>query len=285
MTSGSTRRQFLHYAVLGSAATLLAACGQASPAAPTAAPAAPPKPTAAPAAAPTTAPTSAPAATSAPVAATGGAAPTGTLRYANADFNNESMDPIVIATQWGWALYDSLVTYDQRGNVVGDIAENYNLSPDGLTWTFNIRKGVKFHNGDPLTSADVVFSLQHFGFKESTNPWSPYIHKNNESNTATDDYTVVYKAQRPEWALKVPFAQVLILPKNYFTSVGQDGFRNKPIGTGPYKYVNHVPKASMEFEANTDYWGPAKPQWARIVEPWCPKRQLASRSFNVATST
>ena len=181
------------------------------------------------------------------------------------------MDPIVITSQWGWALYDSLLTFDQQGNVVGDAAENYSLSADGLTWTFNIRKGVKFHNGDPMTAADVVFSLQHFGSKESTNPWSPYILKNNESITATDDYTVVFKAQKPEWPLKVPFVETLILPKTYFESVGQDGFRAKPIGTGPYKFASYVPKTSMDFEANTDYWGPAKPQWAHITESLVPE--------------
>jgi peptide/nickel transport system substrate-binding protein len=253
---------------------IVAACGPAAaPPAPTSAPAPAAAPTTAPTAVPKPAATTAPAAvaTTAPAAAAAGAAPSGTLRYASADFNNESMDPIVIATQWGWALYDSLVTFDQQGNVIGNVAENYNLSPDGLTWTFNIRKGIKFHNGDPLTSADVVFSLQHFGSKESTNPWSPYILKNNESITATDDYTVVYRAQRPEWPLKVPFAQTLILPQKYFNSVGQDGFRARPVGSGPYKYVNHVPKTSMEFEANTDYWGPVKPGWAHITETLVPE--------------
>ena len=117
--------------------------------------------------------------------------PSGTLRVANADFANESMDPINLESLWGWAMYDSLMTFDQQGNVVGNVAEKYSLSPDGLTWTFNVRKGIKFHNGDPLTSADVVFSLQRFGSKESTNPWSPYILKNNESITAKDDYTVI----------------------------------------------------------------------------------------------
>ena len=181
------------------------------------------------------------------------------------------MDPIVLATQWGWAMYDSLLMPDAHGNMVGNIAETYSLSPDGLTWTFNIRKGVKFHNGDPLTAEDVVFSLQHFGSKDSTNPWSPYILKNSESITATDDHTVIYKAQKPEWPLKVPFAQTLVLPKNYFQQVGQDGFQAKPIGSGPYRFVNHVPKTSMELEANSDYWGPVKPSWAHILETLVPE--------------
>jgi peptide/nickel transport system substrate-binding protein len=269
----------------GGLAALAAACGPAgTPAASTQAPASNP-PTAAPAAAPTTAPAAAPttppaaaattapaaaAATSAPAAASG-AAPSGTLRYASADFSSETMDLVVVGGNWPYTMYDSLLTYDQQGNVVGNIAEKYNLSDDGLTWTFNIRKDVKFHNGDPMTAADVVWSIQHFGSKESTNPWSPYILKNNESITAADDYTVVYKAQKPEWTLKVPFATTYILPQAYYQKVGQDAFRAAPVGTGPYKFNKWVPKTSMDFDANTDYWGAAKPQWQHVTETLVPE--------------
>ena len=251
--------------------SVLAACGPAAATTPTSGPASAPapNPTAAPAAAPTLAPAAAANPTTAPAAAAGGA-PSGTLRYANADFSNESLDPINLESTWGFAMYDSLLTFDEQGDVVGNLADNYTLSDDGLTWTFKIRQGVKFHNGDPLTAADVVFSLQRFGSKDSTNPWSPYILKNNESITAPDDYTVIYKAQRPEWPLKIPFAWVRIWPKNYFNQVGQDGFRANPVGTGPYKFSKWVPKTSMEFDANTDYWGP-KPQWAHIIETLVPE--------------
>jgi peptide/nickel transport system substrate-binding protein len=267
-----SRRTLLRRAgttALGAASlsAILAACGpSAVPASSTPAASVPTSP-AQPAA--TSAPASAPAATAAPASAA--AAPSGTLRYASADFAGESMDPIVIASQWGWAMYDTLLTFDAQGNVVGHIAEKYDLSPDGLTWTFNIRNGIKFHNGDPLTAADVVFSLQRFGSKESTNPWSPYILKNNDSITAPDDYTVIYKAQKPEWPLKIPFGQTHILPKNYYEKVGQDGFRAQPIGSGPFKFVKWVPKTSMEYDANPDYWGAAKPQWAHITETLVPE--------------
>jgi peptide/nickel transport system substrate-binding protein len=282
-----TRRTVLRRAWLGAASlSILAACGPAAAPAPTSAPAAAPTtppaapttaptvaPTAAPAAAakPTVAPASAPTAAATTAAAASSAAPTGTLRVASADFGNESMDPINIESLWGWAMYDSLLTFDPQGNVVGGVAENYNLSSDGLTWTFNIRKGIKFHNGDPLTAADVVFTLKRFGSQESTNPWSPYILKNNESITNPDDYTVIFKAQKPEWPLKIPFAWTRILPMNYYNSVGEDGFRAAPVGTGPYKYSKWVPKTSMEFEANTAYWGTAKPQWQHITETLVPE--------------
>ena len=301
------RRAALRAALGVMGASLLAACAPSTPApAPTSAPAAAPtqapaaKPTTAPAAAPTTAPAAAPtaaaaakpttapaaAATTAPAKPAASAAPTGTLRFANADFGSESMDPIVIDSQWGWNMYDSLLRFDQQGNVVGNVAESYDLSADGLTWTFKIRKGIKFWNGDPLTAQDVVFSLQRFGSKESTNPWSPYILKNNESITAKDDDTVVYKALKPEWPLKVPFAWTRILPKNYFEKVGQDGFRAAPMGSGPYKFVKWVPKTSMEFDANTGLLGPGQAAvGARSPRRWCPKRPRASPSWSAAKST
>jgi peptide/nickel transport system substrate-binding protein len=266
------RRAFLRAGLAGVSLSILAACGPAAAPAPTSLPAAPtvaaaaakPAATTAPAAAATTAPAAAPTAAAA-------AAPTGTLRVANADFSSETFDPIVVGGGWPSTLYDLLLVFDQQGNVKGNIAEDYNLSPDGLTWTFRIRKGVKFHNGDPLTASDVAFSIQRFGSKESTNPWSPYILKNNESITATDDSTVTYKAQKPEWPLKIPFATTPILPKNYFEKVGQDGFRAAPVGSGPYKFAKWVPKTSMEFAANTEYWDTVKPQWASIVETFVPE--------------
>ena len=276
-----SRRAFLRRAGLGAVSlSILAACGPAAAPSPTSPPAAA---TAAPAAAPPAAPK--PAATTAPAAAAtsepgaapttappaAAAAPTGTLNVAIADFSSESFDPIVVGGGWPSTLYDLLLVFDDTGNVKGNVAEKYSLSPDGLTWTFNVRKGIKFHNGDPLTAADVAFSIQRFGSKESTNPWSPYILKNNESITATDEYTVIYTAQKPEWPLKIPFATTPILPKNYFEKVGQDGFRAAPVGSGPYKFVKWVPKTSMEFAANTDYWDTVKPQWASIIETFVPE--------------
>ncbi|MBV8717253.1 MAG: ABC transporter substrate-binding protein [Chloroflexi bacterium] len=273
-----SRRALLRRAGLGAVSlSILAACGPAAAPVPTSPPA--PAPTALATTAPTTAATTAPtavpqaAATTAPTTApaASAAAPTGTLRVANADFSSETFDPIVVGGGWPSTLYDLLLVFDEQGNVKGNVAEDYNLSSDGLTWTFKIRKGIKFHNGDPLTATDVAFSIQRFGSKESTNPWSPYILKNNESITAPDDSTVVYTAQKPEWPLKVPFATTPILPKNYFDKVGQDGFRAAPVGSGPYKFVKWVPKTSMEFAANTDYWDTVKPQWASIIETFVPE--------------
>lgn len=204
---------------------------------------------------------------SSPVSA---AKPTGTLRIATQDFSYESMDPIFWESFWGWAMYDPLLTFDKKGNIIGSVAESYKLGADGLTWTFKIRKGIKFHNGDPLTSEDVAFSVTRFASKESTNPWSPYLRGNFNSVSTPDPYTFIYKSQRPEPPLAIPFAWTRILPKKYFEKVGQEGFRKAPIGCGPWKFSKFVSKTSMELVANTSHWRQV-PAFEKIIDYMVPE--------------
>jgi peptide/nickel transport system substrate-binding protein len=198
------------------------------------------------------------------------AKPTGTLRVAVADFSYETMDPIVFESFWGWAMYDPLLTFDPKGNVTGAVAESYKLSPDGKTWTFKIRKGMKFHNGDPVTSADVAFSVARFSSKESTNPWSPYLLNNFASVETPDANTFIYHAVKPEPALVVPFAWTRILPKNYIEKNGIDNFRKNPVGSGPWKFSKFVSKTSMEMVANTQHWRQV-PAFEKYIEYMVPE--------------
>src|SRR3990172_1815274 len=88
--------------------------------------------------------------------------PTGTMRVTNTDFGVESFDPNNTVATWGGAMYDPLINWTENGNIVGAAAESWTISEDGRTWTFKVRKGAKFHNGDPLTSADFAFSVNRF---------------------------------------------------------------------------------------------------------------------------
>jgi peptide/nickel transport system substrate-binding protein len=224
---------------------------------------APPKTTTTATTAPAVNPTTAPAgttATTAPAVTTAAppakAAPTGNLRIALQDFSWESFDPIYYESTWGWTMYDSLLTWDKNGNYIGQVAESYSIAPDGVTWTFKIRKDIKFWNGEPLTAADVKFSVDRFGGKESTNPWSRYISEayNKKSSAVIDTYTFQFVSVRPEPAQVIAFAWTRILPKNYFEKVGMDAFRKLPMGSGPWKYVSNIAKTRCIMEANTDYW-------------------------------
>jgi len=150
---------------------------------------------------------------------------TGTLRVAEQDFSYESFDQIFYTTFWGWAVFDPLITVDKNANFVPCVADSYSLSADGLTWTFKIHKGIKFSNGDPLTAADVKFSINRFSSNVSSNPWSAYLRKNFKSDAVVDEYTYTYTCNTPEPPLAIPFSNVLIIPKNYVESLGQDNFR------------------------------------------------------------
>jgi peptide/nickel transport system substrate-binding protein len=221
------------------------------------------------------------------------AAPEGTIRIASpaatagSGFTYESTDPIFWEPFWGWAMYDALLTLDPQGNPVGVVAESWSISPDGNTWTFKIRKGIKFHNGDPLTSADVKFSVDRFATKESTNPWSPYLRNNYASTSTLDDYTFIYKTVKPEPQLVMPFMYARILPKNYFEKIGQDAFRKAPIGSGPWKFVKLVHSTSFEMEANTNHWRQV-PAFKTVIDLSVPEEatrvaMLKSGEVDIAT--
>ena len=142
-----TRRQLLTLVALGGAGALLAACSPAAPVAPAA-----PAPTS-PGAAPTT---------SAP-ATLGASAPTqsGTVTVGLVNFGSDNFDPQVgiISQPYMGAIYDTLLWADKDLNVKPGIAESWEQSADGLTWTFHIRKDMKFHDGTDLTADDVAYNI------------------------------------------------------------------------------------------------------------------------------
>jgi peptide/nickel transport system substrate-binding protein len=198
------------------------------------------------------------------------AKPTGTLRIATPDFLYESMDPIIFESYWGWAMYDPLLTFDPKGNVIGAVAESWKLSPDGKTWTFKIRKGMKWHNGDPVTSADVAFTVTRFSSKESKNPWSTQLRNNIESVETPDPYTFIFHSAKAEPPLAVAFTRVRILPKAYIEKNGIEYFRTNPMGSGPWKFVKFLSKTSMEFAANTEHWRQV-PAFEKVIDLMVPE--------------
>ena len=182
------------------------------------------------------------------------ATPYGTITVAMGTFPSESVDLISLMAPWSACLYDTLITRAENGDYTGSVAKNWEISEDGNTWTFNIRDDIKFHNNDPLTAHDVKFSADRLASKESTNPFSGYLRNNLRSTEVLDDYTFVYRTNTPEPPLINVFASLPILPRDYFNSVGPEGFEKHPIGSGPWKFVERVPMASVLMEANTEHW-------------------------------
>jgi len=199
-------------------------------------------------------------------------APYGTITVAVVDFGVEATDPTLFESTWSWYYCDSLIAFDQYGNYVGEVAESWDLADDGVTWTFHIRHGMKFHNGDPVTAHDVLFTMERFTSAESKNPWSPGLRDNLASMRVVDDYTFEFVTKTPEPPLVDSFCWVRILCKNAFDAVGEEQFFAHPIGSGPWKFVEHVPEISFKVEANTDYWRPEHiPAFQYLVELQVPE--------------
>jgi peptide/nickel transport system substrate-binding protein len=158
-------------------------------------------------------------------------------------------------------MYDSLVGFDlEKGGAGPGVAERWELSEDGLSWTFFLRPGQKFHNGDPLTANDVKFSLQRQMAPNSTAAAAATLRRAIKSIEVVDDLTLRINTNTPQIGLPPSLSRAVapegaVMPKAYIEKVGEEEFRRKPIGSGPWRFVRSVPGDRIEFEA-VDY-----PHW------------------------
>jgi peptide/nickel transport system substrate-binding protein len=151
-------------------------------------------------------------------------------------------------------VYNGLVKYDKDLKIVGDLAESFDIAPDGLTITFHLRKGVKWHDGAPFTSRDVLYT-----YRVTIDPKTPTAYaedfKQVKSLAAPDDHTVrvTYGA---------PFAPALaswgnaILPAHLLEGkdITKSPLARGPVGTGPYRFKEWVAGQKIVLESNHDYF-------------------------------
>jgi peptide/nickel transport system substrate-binding protein len=152
-----------------------------------------------------------------------------------------------------YALHDALVKPMPGQPKAPGLAESWSVSKDGLVYEFVLRKGVRFHNGDPVTADDVKFSLERYRGA------SAKILKDRVAGVDTPD------AQHVRIRLKQPWPDFLtfytgatgagwIVPRKYVEKVGDEGFKKAPIGAGPYKFVSFTPGVELVLEAFDQYW-------------------------------
>jgi peptide/nickel transport system substrate-binding protein len=227
----------------------------AAPAQPTAAPATKaPEPTKAPA---TTAPTVAP--TAAPKAAV---KDTLTVAINGQPANLQPQQPVGRLNELVDALiFDSLTTRDPQGKLVPALAESWKRIDD-TTWEFKLRSGVKFHNGDPLTSDDVKFSYEQLVLAEAAkSPHLTFLQTIKEVKVV-DPTTFQILTKQPDVLLPSRVFDLYgsIVPMKYYQQVGDAKFGTAaPIGTGPFKFVEWVKDSQITLAANEDYWGTKTP--------------------------
>jgi len=155
-------------------------------------------------------------------------------------------------------IFDTLVTLDKDMNIVPSLAESWAYTNDGKTLTFKIRQGVKFHNGDPMTSADVKFSFERI-LDEATAAAARSNFAVVDTITAPDDSTVVFNLKNANAAMLAAMttANAAIIDKKLVEGGADPGI--DAIGTGPFKLNKWDPGKTLLLDANKDYWVPGLP--------------------------
>jgi len=151
-------------------------------------------------------------------------------------------------------VYDTLVMPDENLEMKPALAESWETSEDQLTWTFQLRQGVQFHNGDPFTADDVVYSYNRIIDEELSNA---YRFSSVKKVTAPDDQTVELTLSQPTpnlLALIGGFKGMAIVHQQ---NVESGEVTTNPIGTGPFAFESFTPGDSIVLTANQDYWGGA----------------------------
>ncbi len=195
-------------------------------------------------------------------------APTGTLRATYPSWI-ETMDPN-LQTTFEYALYDHVIALDEQGNYIPEVAESWSHSDDGLVWTLKIHKGIKFHNGDDLTSADVKFSIERLMKAGSMSPWVGQYKATIDHIDTPDANTVVINNKIVDYMFYTAIWGCPVVPKGYIEKNGDAYFNTHPIGSGPWKFAKLTPGVSLEFDAVPNHWR-VTPQWAHLLVELIPE--------------
>lgn len=155
-------------------------------------------------------------------------------------------------------IFDGLLNQGPEGKYPA-LAERWTISPDGLNIDFHLRKGVKFHNGDAFTAEDVKFTFDRVMAPGSTHAYGRGFTESVQRIDVVDTHTArfVLKQPWPAFFTTARYALTPIAPKAYYEKVGDKGFQEKPIGTGPFHLSGIQSGEFTKFEANVNYWGGA----------------------------
>jgi peptide/nickel transport system substrate-binding protein len=182
-------------------------------------------------------------------------------------------------------IYDSLVKYKPGSvDVEPGLAESWDVSADGLTYTFHLRKGVTFHDGTPFNGPNYIKTIKRLVDKSDedsifkTGPVEGYIDDTYgavESYTAPDDNTVVFKFKESSAPFTTNLAMVWngVVSPSAVHKLGKD-FRTHPVGTGPFIFKEWRPGDQITLDANPNYWN-GKPKVDHIVFKVMPDPQAA----------
>ena len=162
-----------------------------------------------------------------------------------------SLDPVKGAMSYGYPFTNNALTkVTPESEYTGDLASDWKISEDALTYTFNLKEGIKFHDGSDFTAEDVVFTYNEVKNNQGNNENVDLSRM--ESAEATDDYTVTFKLSEPYSSFLDQTACLGIVPSDGYDS---KTFDTVPIGTGPWKVIQYDTAQKIIVQANEDYYG------------------------------
>ncbi|MFN7037210.1 MAG: ABC transporter substrate-binding protein [Bellilinea sp.] len=166
-------------------------------------------------------------------------------------------------------VFEGLVKPAPDSSVVAGLAEEYAVSEDGLTYTFKLREGAKFHDGSPVTVQDVVYSFERLMGKGMEKPLTSNLN-DVESIESPDDRTIVFKLKQTNSSF------VALLPTLAVIPAANDGKHGEtPIGSGPYQLVEYTPQQRIVLEKFDQYWQEGVPSIDRVEIVIIPDDQTA----------
>jgi peptide/nickel transport system substrate-binding protein len=160
-------------------------------------------------------------------------------------------------------IFDSLVWVNDEGKVEPELAESWEISDDGLEYTFHLRQGVTFHNGEPFNADSVVYSWERY-----INPELPWNERWRIADAVekVDEYTVKVITEEPKpLLLRTIATQWMMVPPQYIEEVGDVEFGIQPVGTGPFIFEEWVQGDHITLRANPDYWREGFPKVAEVI--------------------
>ena len=169
-------------------------------------------------------------------------------------FDPSTVPPQITPFGLLYAIHDALLRPLPGQRIGNSLAETWTESPDGRVYEFRLRRGLRFHNGDPLSAEDVKFSFERY-----KGAGAKVLHERVSQVDVVDPLRVRFHLKEP-WPDFLTFygtsatAAGIVVPKRYLTQVGEEGFTRHPIGAGPYKFVSHRPGVEVVLEAYPGYW-------------------------------